>query len=257
MNPVTKNQKVKTEIIDAATAQLRRDQMFQLYSQYYTVCPKSFFARFESNDCYALYTCNGQLVGFTGFRIKEVKTESGTFQTLYIGQTVMTQNFRGQSMIPRTCCTLLFKLFLKNPFRPVHIWCDALTYKPYLLFANSVKRFYPSRQEATTPKIKALLEHLGHHYYGERYDATNGTVRKPANVIADPSTLISAQDRLNKDIDFYAKANPGYEQGNGLLLITPIDFSNFCFLIKKCLKKMAGFQTKGKRAIHRPKPALV
>ena len=185
MEPSLKNQKVKTEILDSSSVKSRQNQMLRLYNQYYKVCPKSFFERFKSIDCYAIYTCNGQLIGFTGFRIKEVKTESGTFQTLYIGQTVMKKQFRGQNIIPRTCCSLLFKLFLKNPFRPVHVWCDALTYKPYLIFANSVKRFYPSRLETTSPKIKTLLDHLGHHYYGESYNAPKGTVRKSLNIIND------------------------------------------------------------------------
>ena len=131
-------------------------EMWQLYSKYYQVSPASFFDRFESNDFYALYTCDEKLVGFTGFRMKETTTEFGTFQTLYIGQTVMENAFRGRSMLPRTCCKLLLSFFLKNPFRPVYVWCDALTYKPYLLFANSVKRFYPSYQNATVPKIKTL-----------------------------------------------------------------------------------------------------
>ncbi len=232
-----RNPRLKTNIVQASATIDLREEMWQLYNRYYTVTPQSFFKRFESNDYYALYTSGDELVGFTGLRIKTIQTEFGPAQTLYVGQSVIHRSFRAKSLIPRTCCRLFIQWLLSDPFRPVYIWCDALTYKPYLLFANSLLRFYPSRKSKTPAKERAIINQLGKEYYGAAFNPEMGTVRKNANIITDPSTLISERDRQNPDIDFFTKANPNYAAGHGLITMAPIGWTNLLFLIGKCFKK--------------------
>ena len=121
---------------------------------------------------------------------------------------------------------------------PVYIWCDSLTYKPYLGFANSTKNYYPSYKGPTPPKIKAIMDKLGVHYYGQHYDQATGTVHKAANIVSDPSSIITEEDRNNPDIDFFARVNPGYMEGRGLLTIVPASLPNFLFCAQKCLKRL-------------------
>ena len=140
------NTKLKTVLVPAVDALFRQDDMWKLYQNYYKVDQRSFFDRFKVNDYYALYTVGQSLVGFTGFRTKRVSTSKREIQTLYIGQTVMHDDFRGQSLIASTCCGIFIKHFLTSPFTPIYVWCDSLTYKPYLCFANSLLQYYPSRK---------------------------------------------------------------------------------------------------------------
>ena len=231
---------LQTNIIRSTATEAFRQEMWNLYNRYYQVDRSSFFKRFQTNDLYALYTCDEKLVGFTGFRMKTIQTEYGRCQTLYIGQTVMDARYRGKSMLPRTCCKLFAQHFMSNPLSPIYVWCDSLTYKPYLLFANSLKAYFPSRHQATPAKEKAIIDQLGQHYYGDDYDQSTGTVHKAKNIIADPSTLISPKDRQHPDIDFFAQANPNYANGHGLITLAKIDGPNFLFLLKKCWKKMMG-----------------
>lgn len=229
---------VQTGVLKASQTHRLRVKMLELYEGYYKVDRESFFKRFETNDYYAIYTSNEKLVGFTGFRMRTIDTPEGKVETLYIGQTVMDSNFRGHSMIPRTCVRLLMRHYLRRPFRPIYVWCDSLTFKPYLLFANSLKKFYPNRHADLPSKVKSILDQLGKHYYGEKYDSATGTVRKAANVISDPTATITVKDRQNPDIDFFARANANYQKGHGLLTIAPMDYKNFLFLTIKCIKKI-------------------
>lgn len=247
MKVQSRRNKLETRIVSAAATIAYQQDMWSLYANYYQVSQQSFFDRFKTNDLYALYTYGKQIVGFTGFRMKMVETEQGRCQALYIGQTVMDSKFRGQSLLPRTCCLLFAKHFLTNPRCPIYVWCDALTYKPYLLFANSLNTYFPTRHQATPPREKAIINQLGKHYYGDNYNEEQGTVRKSANVISDPSVIITMENRLNPDIDFFARANPGHAQGHGLLTIARIDWSNFFFLLKKCLKKKLGLAVHSSR----------
>ncbi len=228
---------LKTALLPAPTASLRRNEMWELYNRYYNTDQQSFFDRFQTNDYYAVYMDNGSLVGFTGFRTRMIETPYGKVKTLYIGQTVMDQLYRGQSIIPRTCCRIFAQHFLSNPFGPIYVWCDALTYKPYLLFANALDEYYPRRERLMPPKIKAIVDQLGEHYYGANYSSEKGTVRKPYNSINDQTAIIHPDHLTNPAIAFYAKSNPAYTEGHGLITLAPITFRNFFFLVKKCLKK--------------------
>lgn len=235
--PVAKT-KIKTGIIKANEAQAYQTEMWNLYSNYYDVDQSSFFSRFNSNDYYAIYTKNEKIVGFTGLRLRIFEIAGEEVMTLYLGQTVMHSDCRGRSLFPRTCSIIFAQHFLKNPTMPIYAWCDSLTYKPYLIFSNSLKKCYPSRKEATPPKVKELINKLGNHYYNDCFDPETGTVFKQNNIIDDPTAIITKSDRQrNADIDFFANANPGHTNGHGLITIAPINFTNFLFLVKKCIKK--------------------
>jgi hypothetical protein len=233
---IMKNQ-IQTEIVTAQTAQQYKVEMLDLYATYYDVDREAFFNRFASNDHYVIYKASERVVGFTGIRLKTVATPTRKAQTIYLGQTVMHEDFRGRSLIPRTCTRLIARTFLRHPFRPIFIWCDSLTYKPYLLFANSLCEYYPSRHHPTVGEAKYLMDHLGSHNYGDNYDPETGTVFKSQNVINDVTAVISPAMRQNPDIDFFATANPNYTRGHGLLTLTPMHWKNFLYLVKKCIRK--------------------
>ena len=232
--------KVATGIIKPTMTADRLREMWVLYSHYYEVDQRSFFKKLEKNDYYALYTCGDNLIGFTGFRYKRINTPFGVYQTLYIGQSVMKEEFRGRSLMPRTCLKIFINHFLRYPFRPLYVWCDALTFKPYLLFANSMKEFYPTFKSKTPLKMKYLIHNLGKHFYDEYYLSEKGVVRKLQKSVIDSSADITEKDLKNPHIAYYEKRNPGHIHGNGLLVIAPVSFKNLWFLFKKCIRKKLG-----------------
>ncbi len=218
------------------TAEYLRD-MWVLFSHYYDVDQRSFFYEMGSNDYYALYTDEKKLIGFTGFRYRKIKTEDGTCQALQIGQTVMKQNYRGQSFVAQTCLSLFIKHYLRYPFRPLYAWCDALTFKPYLMFANGLETFYPNYLEETPTKLKSILDSLGNYHYGVNYNPETNVVKKFQKAVNDTTANISEKELDNPHIAFYNKQNPDHIHGNGYLVIAPINFRNMFFLAKKCIIK--------------------
>lgn len=228
---------MRTRIITAKKALQFKQEMLDLYATYYEVEEEKFFTRFESNNYYALYMDGDRIVGFTGIRLKDVALSTRTVQTIYLGQTVLCADFRGRSRLPRTCTLLIARAFVKNPLRPIFVWCDSLTYKPYLLFANSLQEFYPSRHQPTEGEAKELMDHLGAYYYGDSYDSETGTVYKAQNVISDFTAIITPEKRQHPDIQFFVEANPNHFLGHGLLTLTPMHWKNFAFLVKKCIRK--------------------
>ena len=106
-----------------------------------------------------------------------------------------------------------------------------------MAFAKATTEYYPSYKNQTPVQVKAILDKLGQHYYGDRYDPSTGTVQKDQIIVDDPSTQITEQDLQNPDIAFFAKANKNYRKGHGLLTIVPANVNNFVYCFKRCLQK--------------------
>lgn len=234
--------RLRTQIVKSENTQNIRTQMWELYRKYYHTEEAAFYQRFNTNQYYALYRCEGQLVGFTGLREKEIFNASGTALCVYIGQTIIDTRFRKYSLIPRSCLYIVLKNFLANPFRPIYLWCDSLTYKPYIAFAKATTYTYPTRKKETPDHVQQLIHKLGRIYYGNQYNPARGTVKKEMNVVNDSSSIITRQDLQQADIAFYASSNPDYRKGHGLITITKASVGNFIHCALRCLKKQLRFK---------------
>ena len=68
-------------------------------------------------------------------------------------------------------------------------------------------------------------------YYPDIYNPTNGTVAKTKQVLTEQAVLIHPEDLKNSLIARYSKKNPGHSNGEGLILITPMNIKNLLALI--------------------------
>ena len=229
--------KLTTRVVKSAKTKAIREQMWALYQRYYQLEKEVFLKRFEVNHYYALYEAAGELVGFTALRTKVVDSEKGKATCIYVGQSCILQEYRNRSLIPHTCVYATLEAFLKNPFRPIYLWCDSLTYKPYLAFVKATTYTFPTWKKETPAHIKTMINQLGTFYYGERFNPETGTVKKDVNIVTDASAIITAKDRQQADIDFYAKMNPNYLDGNGLITITQASIPNFMHCAIRSVKK--------------------
>lgn len=238
MNPLFFKQKVRSYIVSSAEAKLYYPAMFELYSRYYQIEMERFLDRFESNDQYVIYWKGPKIIGFTGFRLKSVKTPVRTYQTIYFGHSVIHHQHRGKALIPLSIVKIYLKQRSLHPEQPIYVWCDALTYKPYLLFANYLKEYYPSRLQANSAEVDHIIRELGNHYYGETFNPSTGTVYKAQKAVSDHTTLIHENHLSHPDIAFYAEKNKKYDMGHGLIVIAPLSVLNFFQILGRCARKM-------------------
>ena len=245
VNLSTGKMKIHSSIISVEEALTLRFQMWELYRKYYSTDQQSFFDRFHNNDRYAIYWHNEKMIGFTAIRMRSMVVGLKKYMTFYLGQSVLLSDYRGQSLIPKTCVCLFIKHYIRNPFMPIYVWCDALTYKPYLLFANAFKNYYPAPMVEKNEVIAQLLRQIGDAYYSDSFDEETGTVRKATNVIADAHSSIYEKDLQNPAIRFFVEKNPKHNMGHGLLTLAPVSFKNMISLVKhlwiKKLRKNLSF----------------
>ena len=231
---------IKQEDLTAA----QKGEMWRVYKNYYYYSRSYFMKRLPQNTHFSLYLNNGKIGGFTGLRINKFRVGKRNHFLIYFGQTVISYHLRGQSLIPTTGIKLLMKYWKELLTFNSWFWFDALSYKAYLVPAKALSEYFPCYYRETPQQTKSLMDTVGSYYYADSYCPHTGTVRKQANYINDMTTKIYKDDLKDKAIAFFAKANPGYDKGQGLLTIAPINLVNIKRLIKRFVKRNLGFQHK-------------
>lgn len=104
--------------------------------------------------------------------------------------------------------------------------------------AKDLKYFYPSRSENKwQPILKQLVDKVGHKYYKDKYNVEFGTVKKEKNIVNENELIFSKEDLNDKDIHFYLSKNKYHERGDGLIIMSPLIFSNLFYYIRKKILK--------------------
>lgn len=163
---------------------------------------------------------SGALVSFLGARAEDVEVDGRRVHALYMGQAMTAPSARrsGLSLL----CPLAFTArAVKRSLRmPVVGWQDALTVRTFLLVARFADEYYPHPRLQMSADVRALRDHLGRAHYGDDYDAAQGIVRKPSRLVLEED--IRPEKLADEHIGFYARANPGYVRGDGLLQVFPL-----------------------------------
>ena len=233
-----KNLKIKVSLSTNVLSETTKEEMWEVYRQYYHYSKAYFMERIHRNNFFSIYRYQGQIVGFTGLRIKRTKVNKKSCVLIYFGQTVIDSRFRGQGLIPRTAILLGKKYWKDFLLARVYVWADALTYKAYLVFAKNLEEYYPSYKGQTPPKFQQLIDLVGTTYYGENYQTQTGTVHKDTVFVNDHSTIIQTRYERDLDVLFYAALNPNYINGHGLITMAQLHSNNCIRILARHLKKV-------------------
>jgi hypothetical protein len=211
------------------------ERLWALYSPQHNVTREFFESRLDGFERVALFRArtDRHVVGFTGVRMRDVVSGSRRCRTVYFGQTYIADGYRGQQTIPRTVTRLLLTERVMAPRMPWFFWCDALTYKPYLVMARNLDRFYPHPTMATPPDVQELLDRLGEVYYPGSYDPKTGVVAKDQARLKEHVAPIGERESRDPFIRFYARRNPGHASGNGLLITCPMTLENLASYLRR------------------------
>lgn len=214
-------------------------EMWTLYKPFYHYSYENFVERISRNTHYAIYRQYGRIVGFTGLRLEKVTVANQRFFTVYFGQTVVAPEARGKGLILRTGLVLLRRYCATLLTHKLVFWADALSYRAYLVFAKNLIEYYPNVEEELPIAIRQLRDHLGTTNYKGAYCPERGTVCKHKFLVQDPRMIIHKNDLGDADVAFFAKANPYYLEGCGLLTIGPASLKNIIYMIKRARQKEA------------------
>lgn len=215
-------------------------QMCELYCPHHHVTPAELRLRAIHNiDRIALfYHPNGHLTGFLGFRFREIRPEGQRkVAAFYMGMAYIHPSARGKNLVQKTVIRFLLHFRLRNPFTPLIFWTDAISYKPYMIFARNLRSYFPTRHADTPRKYALLRDQLGQIYYGDAYHMGKGTVAKDQNRLRAGVAEISTIELADPDIHFYATQNPGHAKGDGLIVLCPASTGNVLSYLFRQIKR--------------------
>ena len=233
-----KNASIQVTITSNDLTESTKEEMWNVYQKYYHYSREYFMQRISSNNSFSFYKVEGKIVGFTGLRINRTEINKQKRVLIYFGQTIIDQQYRGKSLIPRTATKLCLQFWKDLLLGRVYVWADALTYKAYLVFAKTLGEYYPSYRTNTPKPVQGLINFVGDQYYGTTFNPSTGTVTKNTVFVNDPTTQINPQLESDQDVLFYATANPNYTQGHGLITLAPMHARNYLKVVAKSLKKL-------------------
>jgi hypothetical protein len=232
-----KSPKIQVEITSNDLSEATKEEMWQVYQQYYHYDRDYFMERIDRNNYFSFYLEDGKIVGFTGLRINRTSVGRKECLLIYFGQTIISKAYRGNALIPRTAVQLCLKYWKDILMGRVYVWADALTYKAYLVFAKTLSEYYPSYRSQMPEYIQSLIQFVGQEYYGSSFCSATGTVKKNTVWVNDASTIAPPANTTDKDILFYKAANAHNAQGHGLITLAPMHPGNYLMLILKSIKK--------------------
>ena len=144
------------------------EQLWTIYNAYYPRSKQVFLSLHKRFNFIALYSINGQFIGFTGLKMNTITWEGKTIKDVYVGQTIM-KRLPHNTLLRLTAIKSLLEELRVSLNSDAHIWCSAIRYEPFILSTNNRDLFYISPQKQQRIRLNGMVDYLQHTNYGDSY----------------------------------------------------------------------------------------
>ena len=206
-----------------------RAKMFALFSDHFegVELPQFQSDLEEKNWVILLEDDTGRLQGFSTILLYRAAFEGERFTVLYSGDTIVAPSAWASFTLPAAWIDAikilhrdhgegrLYWLLLSSGFR---------TYRYLPVFWRS---FYPRFDCVTPVAVRRRIEWLAVDRFAEHYDPAAGIVRFETPQVLRGSLKEIPESRMrDPHVTFFARANPGYVQGDELVCLTELADDN-------------------------------
>ncbi|APR88066.1 hypothetical protein A7982_13415 [Minicystis rosea] len=167
---------------------------------------------------------DGELAGFSAARIQRIVV-NGREQAVFGAGVHILPAYRGGSASAVFGLTEALRFKLKNPRIPLSYVTTASNPAVYKLFARTLRRYFPRRDQETPAEVEAIVQAIsqkrGVQWTGEDPWLARTFVRP-----SRPERIRGSRALQNDpDVAFYVARNPGFAEGDGsaLLVFVPLD----------------------------------
>jgi len=171
---------------------------------------------------------DGALGGYATMHIYE-RVIDGRAISVVRCETGTLREHRGANLIGAFYAKHLLRYMVTHPRRPLYFLGTLVHPSSYAMIARNIgEALWPREGEETPVELRALMESLGDAFGLERVDPANTLVRKVGWQTIDSAADRAYWERCERPgVQFFLRANPGYEEGNGLLTLAPLSFGIF------------------------------
>ena len=226
MGPTLEGEIIPVFDLDAST----REVMWQLMTHYFQRASRSAFERDLSDKQFAILLRDeeGRVRGFSTLAIMATHQAGRPVRALYSGDTIADRACWGTLALPLA--------FLRFVARHTGVERDGADwywfyvckgYRTYRFLPVFYQRFYPHPDLATPAAEQASLNDLARQRFGDAYDAATGVARVADDYALRPGVGdVTTSRGRDPFIEFFARRNPGWPQGDELVCLAPLRLEN-------------------------------
>lgn len=243
--------KLRAKIVSAKTLRENKlDDMWTVFSQYYEDIERERFESDLAKKSHVILLMDGgdkSLQGFSTLELIPGKILGKRFLAIYSGDTIISEDYWGQTALQRAFTGYTLKHMVQNPLIPVYWFLISKGYKTYLLLSRNYVEHWP-RFEMDTPAFQsAVIDTLSFNKFGEAWKRELGVLKfhDPQGKLKEAVAPID-EDLLRQfhDIQFFAHANPGHPQGDELCCLGRVNPAFIVNFAMRTSRKLLGRRPK-------------
>ena len=219
-----KGRLVPREALSAA----QRDAMFALLALHFEgVARERFEADLAEKNWVLLIEDERRLCGFSTLSFYETRYRGEAVAVVYSGDTIEERGAWGTPELPRSWIAAVRSLQRQSPRVPIYWLLLTSGFRTYRFLPVFFREFFPRPEPPTPPDVPARLAFLAEERLGARYLKQRGIVRfaQPQRLRAELAEIPEGR-RRDPYVAFFLERNPGWREGDELVCLTEIAYSN-------------------------------
>ena len=214
------------------------DEVWQLTCRFYDADRAYVEATLRGHQQLALFRsrADGGLVGMAAIQVDAFEFQGRRVAIIFTSHSVLEERYRGQNLIQRAGMRTWLRCWLRHPWHRKFWVYDTFSYKSYWLLPRNLRTFWPRRDEPTPAWDAALMEHYGRWKYQEAW--RGGVIaRSPHKRLLPQTAQLTPELLRDPHLAFFAAANPGFRDGDMLLCLCPLTFTNWCSIVSHAVRR--------------------
>ena len=236
---VNTNKKIRYQRLAVAKlTDIQKNQMFQLFEQYYVDVNREQFEvdLCEKNHVLTLFDLKNNIIGFSTIFKKQMSTTDGfSFLALFSGDTVIHQDYWGTKSLQKAFFWYIVESKVLAYKQPLIWFLQSKGHKTYLMMRKNFQKSYPNDFSPTPTHLEAAMNFFYLKKYGDDFKVDEGLIRFKNSKGAVKGGMAKPKEEhlKDRDVQYFLRRNPDYGLGHELACVCEIEFSDFLGHISK------------------------
>lgn len=238
------SQTVDTIALTQAQQRALTEELYSFHLQVFEGVDRACFSRYviappaDQNLLTIYRDASGNIIGYCSLQRRDLELSSGRHRILR-GVLGFLPEHRGKSLGASFYAWHVVKHTLTAWARGMRCSMLGTPVGPlmYLALARAMGDFWPHPQRSTPPSVQRLMEELSQAYQFEPPLSGEAGCCRVGWVVQQG---VEERERLHAatqpELRFYLRKNPGYQQGDGLIMLVPFHAKNLIYGLRRALR---------------------
>jgi hypothetical protein len=204
------------------------ETLSRLYLTYYGGSHRQrFLADLQTKSAIMLIECDGQIVGFSTYKIFDQHWQGTTIGIVFSGDTIVDKAHWGQQALAFNWIRRMGQLKRQQPTEKLYWFLIVKGHRTFRYLDTFSYDYYPhpSRDQ---PTLRALVEFLADKHFSEYYNPDTGVIEFPPErgYLKPPFSSPTTREANSAAVSLFFSLNPGYQHGHELACLCELTADN-------------------------------